>query len=306
MTTAAKLIPHLWYDREALEAARFYVSVFPDAAIDFVGQVRNTPSGDCDIVRFTLWGQPFMAISAGPVFRFNPSISFFVNFDPGRDPQARERLDAMWEQLADGGQVLMPLDAYPFSARFGWVQDRYGLSWQLMLTDAAGASRAPIVPALLFTGDACGQAEAAGAFWREVFPGSQAGQLVRYGAGMDPNPEGSVMFSDFRLSDTWMAAMDSGFPHGFSFNEAISFVVPCADQQAIDRYWSKLSAIPEAEACGWCKDRFGISWQIVPDDIERLIRTGDQAGIDRLVQAMLPMKKLDAATLRAAFEGKQP
>ncbi|WP_422650329.1 VOC family protein [Cupriavidus sp. H18C1] len=303
VTSPLTLTPHLWYDKEAVEAARFYVSVFPDSAVDFVGQVRNTPSGDCDLVRFTLWGQPFMAISAGPMFRFNPSISFFVLFDPGRDPQARERLDATWDKLVDGGQALMPLDAYPFSARFGWVQDRYGLSWQLMLTDTSSESRPPIVPALMFTGEACGKAEAAGEFWREIFPGSQAGQLVRYGPGMEPNPAGSVMFSDFRLGNTWMAAMDSGFPHGFAFNEAISFVVPCEDQASIDHYWSKLSAVPEAEVCGWCKDPFGISWQIVPAEMDTLMRSGDQAGIDRLVQALLRMKKLDAAALRSAFEG---
>ncbi|ESJ04677.1 3-demethylubiquinone-9 3-methyltransferase [Cupriavidus sp. HPC(L)] len=302
VTAPVTLIPHLWYDREAVESARFYVSVFPDSAVDFVTQIHNTPSGDCDIVRFTLCGQPFMAISAGPMFRFNPSISFFVYFDPGRDPQARERLDAMWDKLTDGGQALMPLDAYPFSERFGWVQDRYGLSWQLMLTDPSGESRPPIVPALMFSGEACGKAEAAGEFWREIFPGSQAGQLVRYGPGMEPNPAGTVMFSDFRLGNTWMAAMDSGFPHGFSFNEAISFMVHCEDQATIDRYWSKLSAVPEAEACGWCKDPFGVSWQIVPAEMETLMRSGDQAAIDRLVQTMLPMKKLDVAALRSAFE----
>ncbi|MFX7883222.1 VOC family protein, partial [Acinetobacter baumannii] len=81
----------------------------------------------------------------------------------------------------------------------------------------------------------------------------------------------------------------------FAFNEAISFLVQCEDQPTIDRYWSKLSAAPEAEACGWCKDPFGVSWQLVPAEMETLMRSGDQAGIDRLVQTMLPMKKLDVA-----------
>lgn len=297
------IIPHLWFDRQAVEAARFYAKVFPDSAVDYVTQIHNTPSGDCDIVKFTVCGQPFMAISAGPLFQFNPSMSFMVIVDPTRDPQGRERIDAMWAQLVEGGQVLMPLDAYPFSPHFGWLNDRYGVSWQLMLTNPGGESRPAVVPALLFTGAACGQAEAAGTYWQGVFPGSQWGQLVRWGAGMEPEREGSVMFSDFRLGNTWMMAMDSAQPHGFSFNEAVSFVVPCADQAEIDRYWTRLSAVPEAEACGWCKDRFGISWQIVPAEMESLMRSGDPAKIDRLVQAMLPMKKLDLAALKAAFDG---
>lgn len=297
------IIPHLWFDRQAVEAARFYAHVFPDSAVDYATQIHNTPSGDCDIVRFTVCGQPFMAISAGPLFHFNPSMSFMVIVDPTRDPEGRERIDAMWAQLVDGGQVLMPLDAYPFSPHFGWLNDRYGVSWQLMLTNPGGESRPPVVPALLFTGAACGQAEAAATYWQGVFPGSQAGQLVRWGPGMEPEREGSVMFSDFRLGNTWLMAMDSAQPHGFSFNEAVSFVVPCADQAEIDRYWTRLSAVPEAEACGWCKDRFGISWQIVPAEMETLMRSGDPAKIDRLVQAMLPMKKLDLAALKAAFDG---
>ena len=125
-----------------------------------------------------------MAISAGPLFKFNPSVSFFVNFDPSRDPQAREHLDATWAKLSEGGQALMPLDAYPFSPRFGWVQDRYGVSWQLILTDPSGEPRPAIMPSLMFTGEVCGKAEEAGAFYRSVFDGSRAGRLVRYPEGM--------------------------------------------------------------------------------------------------------------------------
>lgn len=302
MSLPQPITPHLWFDHQAREAARFYCSVFPDAGIDHEGQVRNTPSGDCDIVSFHLAGQPFMAISAGPRFRLSPAISFLVNFDPSRDAQARQALDAAWAQLIEGGQALMPLDAYPFSPRYGWVQDRYGLSWQLILTDSAGEPRPVITPSLLFTGDVCGRAEEAGAFYRSVFEDSRAGQLVRYPAGMAPEREGTVMFSDFRLGPTWMAAMDSAQAHGFGFNEAVSFVVPCRDQAQIDRYWAQLSAVPEAEACGWCKDRFGVSWQIDPAELGQMMRSPDQAAVDRVTQAFLPMKKLDLATLRAAFQ----
>ena len=159
------------------------------------------------------------------------------------------------------------------------------------------------MPSLLFTGEVCGKAEEAGAFYRSVFDGSQAGQLVRYPEGAAPDAPGSVMFSDFRLSDTWLAAMDSAHPHGFGFNEAISFVVTCRDQDEIDRYWAQLSSVPEAEQCGWCKDRFGLSWQITPLVLDKLMTRGDRATIDRVTRAFLDMHKLDVAAIEKAGRG---
>lgn len=294
------ITPHLWFDTQAREAAAFYCSLFPESRIEHVTTIRDTPSGECDVVSFVLAGQPFMAISAGPYFTFNPSISFFLNFDPSRDAEARTTLDATWEKLAEGGQVLMPLDEYPFSPRYGWIQDRYGLSWQLILSDPAGEPRPFVMPSLLFTGEVCGMAEEAGAFYRSVFPGSQAGEIARYSEDQAPNREGTLMFSDFRLGDTWFAAMDSALDHGFGFNEALSFVVPCHDQAEIDAYWKALSTVPEAEQCGWCKDKYGVSWQIVPAELDEMLRDGDPTVVDRITQAFLGMKKLDLAALRAA------
>jgi predicted 3-demethylubiquinone-9 3-methyltransferase (glyoxalase superfamily) len=302
MSLVQPITPHLWFDTQAREATAFYCSVFPASKIDSVVTLHDTPSGDCDVVNFTLHGQPFMAISAGPHFRFTPAMSFLVNFDPTRDPKAHDQLDALWNALIDGGEAMMPLQAYPFSKRYGWVRDRYGVSWQLILTD--GAPRPAIVPALMFTGDAYGRAEEAGAFWRSVFEGSQAGNLAKYPAGREPDREGTVMFSDFRLGDdTWFAAMDSGHSHGFGFNEAISFVVVCRDQAEIDRYWAQLSSVPEAEQCGWCKDRFGVSWQVSAKVLEDLMTSGDQAQVDRVVQALLPMHRIDVAAIEAAAAG---
>ncbi len=300
MSLVKPITPHLWFDKQAKEAAGFYCSVFPGSKIVSVARLRDTPSGDCDVVSFSLQGHPFLAISAGPLFKFNPSMSFFVNFDPSRDPDARSNLGRRWAALAEGGQVLMPLDAYPFSQRFGWVQDRFGVSWQLILTDGAGEPRPAIVPSLMFTGPVYGKAEEAGAFYRSVFDGSREGQMARYPAGMPQDREGTVMFSDFRLDQGWFAAMDSGHPHGFGFNEAISFVVTCRDQAEIDRYWAQLSSVPEAEQCGWCKDRYGVSWQITPMLMDEILASGDQATIDRVTQAFLPMHKLDLAVIEAA------
>jgi predicted 3-demethylubiquinone-9 3-methyltransferase (glyoxalase superfamily) len=303
-----KIIPHLWFNNQAVEAANFYASVFPQSAVTHTTRLRNTPSGDCDLVSFRLWNKEFMAISAGPLFTFNPSVSFIVNFDPllfggdtpGAAQAARASLDKTWEQLIQGGQALMPLDTYPFSERFGWLQDKYGLSWQLMLTNPAGDPRPPIIPALMFTGNNAGKAEEAIRFYTSVFQQSQQGALHRYPAGREPDKEGSVMFADFRLEDTWIAAMDSAYNHGFQFNEAVSFLVSCANQQELDHYWQQLSAVPEAEQCGWLKDKYGLSWQISSAEMETLLREGTPEQADRIVQAFLPMKKIDIAQIKAA------
>lgn len=156
-TLKQKIVPHLWYDTKAKEAAQFYCSVFPNSRVTSVTTIRDTPSGDCDVVQFELMGQSFQAISAGPLFQFN---------------------------------------------------------------------------------------------------------------------------------------------------EAISLMVYCDTQEEIDRYSAKLSAVPEAEQCGWLKDKYGLSWQIVPTMMDELMRSRDDKKIARVVQAFLPMKRFDIAALKRAAEGK--
>jgi predicted 3-demethylubiquinone-9 3-methyltransferase (glyoxalase superfamily) len=299
----SKITPHLWFDTQAKEAAEFYSGVFPQSQVTNVTTLHNTPGGDCDVVSFTVWGRDFMAISAGPLFEINPSISFIVNFDPGSVPDATESLDRIWAQLTDGGSELMPLGEYPFSKRYGWVADRYGVSWQLILSDAEGAPRPTIVPSLLFTGEVCGKAAEARDFYISLFGDAELGQSVLYPEGSEPDEPGTTMFSDFRLADSWFAAMDSAHEHKFAFNEAVSLMINCADQAEIDRFWERLSAVPEAEQCGWLKDRFGVSWQVTPADLDVMMVEGTPEQIDRVTQAFLPMKKFDVQALRAAYEG---
>src|SRR5688572_9133886 len=205
VAASSKIVPHLWFDRQAVEAAKFYASLFPDSVVSSVTPIpADTPSGpegSVDVVEFTLFHQPFMAISAGPLFQFNPSISFMVNFDPlffgapeTRERDARKKIDEVWERLSDGGNVLMPLGEYPFSKRYGWVTDRYGLSWQLILTDPQGEPRPPIVPSLMFTEQNAGKAEEAMEFYLSVFRNSRRGSLHRYGADKAPDREGTIAF----------------------------------------------------------------------------------------------------------------
>ncbi len=297
------IVPHLWYDTEAKEAAEFYTSIFPNSKITDVTTILDTPSGDSDVVSFELWGQKFMAISAGPLFKFNPSVSFIVNFDPSREKDAGEKIIKAWNQLSEDGTVLMPLDKYPFSERYGWIQDKYGLSWQLILTNPEGEERPAIVPSLLFVGDKCGKAEEAINFYLSVFKNVKQGLIARYPKGMEPDKEGTIMFTDFMLENQWFAAMDSAQEHKFSFNEAISFMVYCDTQEEIDYYWEKLSAVLEAERCGWLKDMYGVSWQIVPSNMDEMMSRGTPEQLARVMKAILKMKKFNLAALQKAHKG---
>lgn len=290
-----KIVPHLWFDKEATEAARFYTSILEDSRITNITTLRNTPSGDCDVVSFQLLGQDFMAISAGPLFKFNPAVSFFVSC------KTKNEVDVLWKRLSEGGMALMELGEYPFSEKYGWVQDRYGLSWQVMFVGNRQV-RERIIPFLMFVGGVCGKAEEAISFYTSVFRNAKVGNIFRYGKDEEPDREGTVKHAAFWLEGQEFAAMDSAYPHNFTFNEAISFIVRCETQQEIDYYWERLSAVPEAEQCGWLKDKYGLSWQVVPTAMDEMMRDKDEKKLARVTEAFLKMKKFDIAELRRAYE----
>jgi predicted 3-demethylubiquinone-9 3-methyltransferase (glyoxalase superfamily) len=249
-------------------------------------------------------GHEFKAISDGPEFKLNPSISFMVNFDPSQTEEAEKQLNSLWGELTVGGKVLMALDKYDFSPRYGWVEDKYGVSWQLMLTNPEGEKRPLIIPSMLFTQERAGKAKEATDFYISVFNNSGRGTLAPYPEETENEREGSVMFTDFKLENQWFAAMDSAQEHGFGFNEAISLMIMCDSQNEINYYWGKLSAVPEAEQCGWLKDKYGVSWQVVPRVMDEMTKEGTEEQIKRMTQAFLPMKKLEIETIRKAYKGK--
>jgi predicted 3-demethylubiquinone-9 3-methyltransferase (glyoxalase superfamily) len=278
-----KITPNLWFDGNAKEAIDFYVSAFPDSKVNATSNYPDSAeegladfqldlAGEVLVIDFELGSLRFTAINAGPEFKPNPSISFMVNFDPSRDSQAREHLDELWQKLSDGGETLMPLDEYPFSKRYGWVKDRYGYTWQLILTDPEGEPRPFIVPSLLFSGANTNRAEEAITFYTSIFEDADMGLVARYQKDTGPAKSGSLMFADFTLAGQWFAGMDSAVEQDFSFNEAVSLSISCKDQAEIDYFWEKLSSVPAAEQCGWCKDKYGVSWQIVPENIDELIK----------------------------------
>lgn len=292
-----KITPHLWFDKEAKEAARFYVAIFKDSKLKNTTRLHNTPSGSVDIVTIELLGQEFTLISAGPLFKFNPSISFLVAC------KTKEEVDELWGKLSKGGSALMELGEYPFSEKYGWVQDRYGLSWQVMFI-GDHVKKQKITPMLMFVGEQCGKTEEAVNFYASVFRNAKIGDFLRYGKGEEPDKEGTIKHAAFVLEGQEFAAIGSAYEHQFTFNEAISFMVHCDTQEEIDYYWSKLSADPKAEQCGWLKDKYGLSWQIVPTVMEEMLKDKDKKKIARVTEAFLKMKKLDIKKLKEAYEGR--
>jgi len=299
-TLKKEITPCLWFDKEAKEAAELYTSIFKDSKIKSITTLHNTPSptpsGSADIVSFELSGQAFMAISAGPLFKFNPSISFHVKC------KMKDEVDALWEKLSEGGTVLMKLGEYPFSERYGWIQDKYGLSWQLIFVGKSEMKQ-KITPVLMFVGNVCGKAEEAVNFYASVFRDAKVDNIARYGKGEEPDKEATVKYAAFTLRGQEFGAMDSARPHNFAFNEAISFMVYCDTQEEIDYYWDRLSAVPEAEQCGWLKDKYGLSWQVVPTRMDEMMRSGTRQQIDRVTEAFLKMKKFDIEKLEEAYKG---
>ncbi|MEN0071632.1 MAG: VOC family protein, partial [Propionicimonas sp.] len=275
-----RIVPNLWFDHTAAEAADFYLTVFPDARVlatahypaEGLPDFQKQLAGEVLTVEFEIGGTRFVAINAGPEFPINPSISFMLNFDRSRDPGARDHLDAVWRKLAAGGTILMPLASYDFSPHYGWVQDRYGVSWQLILSDAEGEPRPFVLPSLLFGGPAQNRAAEALEYYSQVFPDSRVGVVARYPEPVGPATTDALMFADVQLLGEWIAVMDSGVPQDFTFSPGVSLSVACSDQAEIDSYWARLSAVPEAEQCGWCVDRFGVSWQVVPADMAELMK----------------------------------
>jgi predicted 3-demethylubiquinone-9 3-methyltransferase (glyoxalase superfamily) len=303
-----KIIPHLWFDTQAEEAVAFYSSVFNGGKVHSTThyteagfEIHGMKAGTVLTIEFELEGFRFVGLNGGPHFKFTPAISFMVNFDPSREPDAEGRLNNVWEKLSEGGKVLMPIDTYPFSKRYGWVQDKYGVSWQLILSDPEGEERPVIVPAMLFVGDVVGKAAEAIDLYTSVFKNSKKGISAPYGEGQEPDKPGTLMFADFMLEGQWFAAMDSARVHDFTFNEAISLMVTCEDQEEIDYFWQKLSFVPEAEQCGWLKDKFGVSWQIIPKGMVEMLNAQDKERSNKAMEAMLQMKKIDINALQEAF-----
>jgi predicted 3-demethylubiquinone-9 3-methyltransferase (glyoxalase superfamily) len=276
-----EIYPCLWFDSQAKEAAEFYCSTFPDSCI-----TSENPM----VVIFELEGKKFMGLNGGPMFKLNPSISMLVHCNTD------EEIQSIWDSLSTGGSALMPLNNYPWSERYGWIKDKYGMTWQLMKGDLPmGAPK--IKASFLFANKQYGRAEEAIKFYTSVFPDSAVQDIQLYQPG-ENQPEGKLMFGSFWLNQTLFSAMDGPGDHQFNFNEALSFVVNCEDQEEIDYYWVKLTEGGEESMCGWLKDKFGVSWQIVPVILGKLM--SDPVKGPRVIKAFMQMKKFNIEALKNA------
>jgi predicted 3-demethylubiquinone-9 3-methyltransferase (glyoxalase superfamily) len=271
------IYPCLWFDGNAKEAAEFYCSVFRNSKI---------LDGNPLVVNFELNGTHIMGLNGGPMFKFNPSISMFVYCE------SLSETNLVWDKLIEGGKELMPIDTYPWSERYGWLEDKFGFTWQISVANP-GEAKFKITPAMLFTGNQFGKATEAINFYSSVFEHSSTEMMVNYPAD-DPN-SGKVMYSEFNLNQYNIIAMDGPGAHQYTFNEAVSFTVSCQTQEEIDYYWNKLSEGGSEWQCGWLKDKFGVSWQIVPAILGSLM--SDPSKSERVVNAFMQMKKFDIEKL---------
>jgi len=291
-----RITPCLWFEKDAQEICKFYTSIFKDSEVKNIRTLKNTPSGTVEVAAVRLVDLEFSLLVAGPFFKFTPAVSFLIAC------KTKDEVEALWAELAKGGKPMMELGEYPFSEKYGWMEDKYGLSWQVMSVGDRAIEQ-KITPTLMFVGKQAGRAEEAMQFYGTVFNNSKIDNIWRYGEGELPDNPGTVKHASFTLESQKFAAMDSAYPHAFTFNEAISFVVHCETQEEIDRYWEELSADPKAEQCGWLKDKYGLSWQIVPTVMDEMFKGKDEKKLARLTAAFLKMKKFDIEGLKRAYEG---
>jgi predicted 3-demethylubiquinone-9 3-methyltransferase (glyoxalase superfamily) len=300
-----RIIPNLWFDNQAEEAARLYTSIFKNSNIGRVTHaskagfdIHHLPEGSVMNVEFEIEGMRFIGINGGPLFKFNPSISFLVAC------RKIEEVEELWSRLSQGGgPALMELGSYPFSQRYGWTQDKYGISWQIMFMEDREIKQS-IIPTLMFVGSQSGRAEEAISLYTSIFDDSSIDYVMRYEKGEEPDKAGTIKHAGFMLAGQEFAAMDSAKKHDFDFNEAISLMVECDNQKEIDYYWGKLTAEGGQESvCGWLKDRFGVSWQVAPGILADMLNDPDKQKVERVTNAFLKMKKFDLEELRKAYRG---
>jgi predicted 3-demethylubiquinone-9 3-methyltransferase (glyoxalase superfamily) len=296
------ITPNLWFDKNAEEAVNFYVSLFSDSKINSTSyfgkegfEHHGMPEGTVMTIGFELNKQKLIALNGGPIFKFNESISFFVYCE------SDEQINSLYKKLSDGGKVNMPLDKYDWSEKYAWVKDKFGVSWQLDVTKNNANQK--IVPALLFVNEKFAKVKEAVDHYTNIFPDSKV--IFEF-----PNPKienipgETLAFAQFSLSGNLFNAMSGQGEHKFDFNEAFSFVVNCDDQKELDYFWDKLSegGDPKAQMCGWLKDKFGVSWQIIPSVLSKYLSDGNKA--QKVMARVLQMKKLDIRKLEEAYNSK--
>ena len=270
-----KITPCLWFNGQAKEAATLYCSVFANAKITAQSPI---------VTGIDVSGQSITLLDGGPMYKPNPSISFYYICEKA------DELDRIWNAFSQEGNVLMPLDKYPWGEKYGWINDKFGISWQLALGKINDVGQ-KITACMLFTGKQYGRAEEAINHYSSIFKNSKVDGILRYGANELPDKEGNVKHAQMTLNGQKLMLMESAAPHNFTFTEGVSLTIHCENQDEIDYYWQKLTESGEESMCGWLKDKFGVSWQIIPIILSKIMSDPAKAG--KAAQAFMAMRKLN-------------
>jgi predicted 3-demethylubiquinone-9 3-methyltransferase (glyoxalase superfamily) len=228
------IVPFLWFEKDIDQVISYYKSIFPDVTVGGDGELDNTPSGHVQMKSMYIYGQQFDLMTAGPYLPFNPTVSFIINCETA------EEADDLWHKIVAEGKELMPLGSYDFAEKFGWGQDKYGVSWQVLCMKEE-KPKEKIVSTLMFCGDVCGKAKEAVDFYTGIFKNSHVDYVMPYD-GTEPvdDERAQTKHAGFMLDGTRFAVLDSGKKSPLTFNQAISFVVNCKNQEEVDYYWEKL------------------------------------------------------------------
>jgi predicted 3-demethylubiquinone-9 3-methyltransferase (glyoxalase superfamily) len=292
LKTKYPITPCIWFDNQAEEAVHFYLSLFENSKINRIipyskegFEYHHKPEGSVMTIEFELNGQSFLALNGGPDFKLNEAISFYVYCG------SEERIDFLYEKLSDGGSVIMPLEKYFWSSKYAFIKDKFGLFWQIDIEDINSPQK--IVPSLLFVNEKYSKVKEVIDFYTSVFPDSQI--LMEYPA------EDYLLFSRIKLNGYLLNCMSGGkMTHNFDFNEALSLIISCDTQKEIDYYWNKLTEGGTEVQCGWLKDKFGVSWQVVPSILNELLI--DKNKSDKVMRRVFEMKKFEIEKLIEASE----
>ena len=250
------------------------------------------------MINIELFGQRMMLLNGGPKFQKNASISFMVLCE------TEEEVEQYWNPLAQGGIILMELGEYPWSKKYGWIRDKFGVTWQVYLGEEQGGQK--IIPTLMFIHENNGKAMEAMEFYTKIFPHSKIGGVLKYGEGIGDETHEvaeNIQHAQFELNGYTFFCMDNSYDHKFDFNEGISIVVMTDNQIETDHLWNSLTENGgEESCCGWLKDQFGVSWQIVPKRLLELMKDFENPEkAHKVMEAMLQMQKIIIADLEKAY-----
>lgn len=272
----------LWVDKEAEEMSLFYKKIFENVSIgeySFYPKTAEKVSGKKEnsilTIDLKIENLNLQILNAGPVFKSNPSFSFMVFCS------SKDEIKSKWNKLSSGGEIRMELASYPWASLYGWTVDKFGIEWQLI----QAPSDQKIAPSFLFVNKLFGRGEEAIHFYNTVFPHAEIGMI-----GKDEKT-GTVQYAEFYLEGQKFILMEGPGDHPHTFNNSSSLVINCEDQKEIDYYWDKLlEGGGMVEECGWLKDKFGLSWQVVPIELSKLMRSPLK---DEVFSKLLTMTKIE-------------